>query len=865
MAQFSISTAVTLLDYAQGPACGFSFAGAWLFSIFTLQKPRKSQGDIKNNWCVALVVSALVVISYIAQAICLIWLGPIHHELVHAFGSALVWACISVALLENAHPIWHPYVSAWILGAAFEVTLTVLQAPSASAGLTSTRITLVLMCFRILCFCILLGNCLYIQIGIEDKQEKGSDEERQSLLGNEQTSNGNGNAMPNGAINSYGAVESAESPDDSEDEDRDKDIKEAQRKRLEAEGGWFGYLKSFAIFLPHLWPRNDFWGKVCVLVMAIDMIQNRFLNILVPRQIGIITTKLTQGQSFMDVLGDILLWLVFHYLGSFAGISLLRSAATTYIENYSYTAICDLAFGHVMDLSMDFHSNKDSGEVLRSVEQANALNELFETAVDNGPVFIDLAIALWYVSHLFDVYVSFLILTLTIAYVWSGAHLTEWTRPPRRVYVKKSRNEHKTIYESISNWQTVTYFNRGRYERDRYKEAIKATISSQWVYLIRSWIGWAAQSLMMTLGWGAVVFLAVWEISTGRKPIGNLVTLIMYWDTVTYPLHTISYTYRRIVANMIDAERVLQLLQTKPTVQDTENAKELAVSSAKVEFDAVNFAYDERKEVLKNISFTADSGATVALVGETGGGKSTILKLLFRFYDVTSGSIRIDGQDLRSVTLSSLREALGVVPQDPSMFNQSIYENIRYARLDATDEEIHEACKAAAIHDKIMSFPDRYKSKVGERGVKLSGGELQRIAIARVLIKNPKIVLLDEATSAVDSSTEQLIQEAFRRLSTGRTTFVIAHRLSTIRDANLIIVIDHGEIVERGTHDELLLKEGKYFELWTKQTTGKASGAPSRAPSINEDKANDKPDDKPDGPRGDSLVVPIITMMGTSD
>jgi len=283
----------------------------------------------------------------------------------------------------------------------------------------------------------------------------------------------------------------------------------------------------------------------------------------------------------------------------------------------------------------------------------------------------------------------------------------------------------------------------------------------------------------------------------------------------------------------------------------------LAVSSGKVEFDGVNFAYDARKEVLKNISFTAEPGATVALVGETGGGKSTMLKLLFRFYDVTSGSIRIDGQDLRSVSLSSLRDALGVVPQDPSMFNQTIYENIRYARLDATNEEIQEACKAAAVHDKIDSFPDGYKSKVGERGVKLSGGELQRIAIARVLIKNPKIVLLDEATSAVDSSTEQLIQEAFKRLSAGRTTFVIAHRLSTIRDANLILVIDHGEIVERGTHDELLLKGGKYFELWTKQTTGKASGAPS----VNDD----KPDDTSDDPTRDSLLVPTITMTKSSD
>jgi len=281
------------------------------------------------------------------------------------------------------------------------------------------------------------------------------------------------------------------------------------------------------------------------------------------------------------------------------------------------------------------------------------------------------------------------------------------------------------------------------------------------------------------------------------------------------------------VGNLIDAERVLQLLTTEPAVKNSEKATELVIKSGEVQFDNVNFAYDARKSVLKDISFTAEPGKTIAIVGETGGGKSTMLKLLFRFYDVTSGSIRIDGQDLRSVTLSSLRDALGVVPQDPSMFNQTILENIRYARLDATDDEIHEACKAAAVHDKILSFPDGYKSKVGERGVKLSGGELQRIAIARVLVKNPRICLLDEATSAVDSSTEQQIQEAFKKLSAGRTMFVIAHRLSTISEADMILVIEKGEIVEHGTHDQLLLQGGKYLELWTKQTSGHSSKAKS--------------------------------------
>jgi ABC-type multidrug transport system fused ATPase/permease subunit len=279
----------------------------------------------------------------------------------------------------------------------------------------------------------------------------------------------------------------------------------------------------------------------------------------------------------------------------------------------------------------------------------------------------------------------------------------------------------------------------------------------------------------------------------------------------------LSSNYRWLIADLIDAERLLILFQTKPTVLDKEGVQLLEVTHGNVRFKGVHFAYDPRKPTLTDINIDAHTGETIAFVGETGAGKTSILKLLFRFYDVSAGSIEIDGQDIRDVTLSSLRDAIGVVPQDPVLFNATVMENLRYARLDATDEEIYDACKATAVHDKIMSFPDRYQSSVGEQGVKLSGGELQRVAIARVLLKNPPIVLLDEATSAVDSDTEVLIQAALKKLSTGRTTFVIAHRLSTIVSADKILVVHEGRIVERGTHHELLQLGGKYLSLWSKQ------------------------------------------------
>lgn len=283
----------------------------------------------------------------------------------------------------------------------------------------------------------------------------------------------------------------------------------------------------------------------------------------------------------------------------------------------------------------------------------------------------------------------------------------------------------------------------------------------------------------------------------------------------TGPLAIFGYIQRSLQQNLIEAEQLLELLKREPTVKDGPAKFELTQGAVK--FNAVNFSYDGTKPILKDLEFSVSPGQTVALVGETGSGKSTILKLLFRLYDVTSGSIKIDGQDLRGVTLESLRQFIGVVPQDPVLFNDTIMNNVRYARLDATDAEVVEACTAAAIHFKISTFTNGYESLVGENGVKLSGGEIQRVAIARAILKDPKIILLDEATSAVDSQTESQIQTALRRLTHGRTTFVVAHRLSTVIDADLMLVIQDGSIEEQGPPKELLKSKGEFHNLWSMQ------------------------------------------------
>jgi ABC-type transport system involved in Fe-S cluster assembly fused permease/ATPase subunit len=878
----AISLAITILDYLHPVILITFYIGTVMNSFINLKKPsEKPVGSSRKR--IALVLQFCLMISSLAQAcynlskengatsVNLPYLGkpvnisflarPINmqvnvldskaseekvpqHAVLHVLGITVDWLFIELGLVGEEKPLWMPYIGSWAINFAFEATLLGLSSALAPENpgkdlITAHKFPLAMNALRVLCSFGLLLVALFVWWDLRREEEK-KDEESQPLLTAENAAVGENGTVNYGATQPTTEAAATETPtpetsseDEDEPHDRNKEIKEKQRKRLEEEGGWLGYLRGFAIFLPYLWPRKDWKGQLCIFIIVVDIILDRFLNVMTPNELGNITNKLLAGESPWRNLG---LYMLFTWLPSFAGWSYLRSIASTYVENYSYAAICDMAFGHVMGLSMDFHSNKDSGEVVRSVAQANSLNELVEYVLDTTPVFIDLIVAMWYVTHLFDIYLAFVVIMFGIIYVWSGVALTTWSSKKRRSYVEKSRNENKTVYECVSNWPTVTYFNRSDFERSRYGEAVHNTINAKWLYIARSWTGHAVQSAETTICYGLCLALAIWEISSGRKPIGNLVTFIMYWRTIISPLSSLANTYRWFIASLIDAERVLQLLQTKSSVIDKPDATELEFpTTGKVEFKNVHFHYDERKPVLKDISFTANPGETIAFVGETGGGKSTTLKLLFRFYDVISGSITVDGKDVRDLTLHSLRAVLGAVPQDPSLFNQTIMENIRYARLDASDEDIFTACKAAAIHDKILTFPDGYKSKVGERGVKLSGGELQRVAIARILLKNPSIVMLDEATSAVDSSTEQQIQEAFRKLSSGRTTFVVAHRLSTIVNADMILVIDKGEVIERGTHEELLLKAGKYFELWTKQTTVKSAVGThnvSRAPSV---------------------------------
>lgn len=742
---------------------------------------------------------------------------------IRCLGSILVWAPLSYLLWSSKLLRWHAHFGAFVLQFAFETTTCLVMVSAESQQVRQKHPPLLISCTRAFISLLLLVDSFVILV--TKQAESSTDEERQSLLGKQI-----GRSSAASIHSGYGAIPNNDSSDDEDgsSEDDDKDVKAQQAKRLEEEGGWLGYLKGFLIFLPYLFPTNDWTVMACLGVRLIHMVQERVLNLLAPRQLGIITTELQKAyetKSGVMPWKDIGLWVLYSWINGYAGFGVIDSIANMVISNSAYRRITLLAYEHVLGLSMDFHTSKDSGEVLKAVEQASSLNTLIEMALfDVAPIFLDLFVAMYYVTHLFDAYMAFIVLFMGAAYVAIGIYFTTLSQPKRRDYVEKQRTENSTVNETIHNWQTVAYFNRLAFEYKRYAENIVNTISAHYSYYFRSMGGHAAQDLLTTFGFAGACIFGMTQIVTGRKPVGNLVTLIMYWNTMTSPLYVLSYSYRQVTSSLIDAERLLQLLNTKPSVADQEGAKDIVVHTGEVEFKDVDFHYDERKPIIKSVNLKASGGQTIAFVGETGGGKSTMLKLLFRFYDVTNGSITIDGQDLRSVTQASLRDAIGLVPQDPVLFNQTIRQNLRYAKLDATDAEIEDACRAAAIHDDIVGFPDGYNSKVGERGVRLSGGQLQRIAIARVLLKNPKIVMLDEATSAIDSSIEALIQQAFRKLSQGRTTFVIAHRLSTIADADQILVVEKGEIIERGRHQELLQNEkGKYAELWNKQTAGHLS------------------------------------------
>ncbi|KAG7039436.1 ABC transporter [Colletotrichum scovillei] len=612
--------------------------------------------------------------------------------------------------------------------------------------------------------------------------------------------------------------------DDSEDEDTDDDgddsasIKRRRAKRLEETGGWLGYLKDFKIFVPLLIPRKDRKVQLSIILCLLCIAGGRAMIILIPRQLGIVTDKILAKEA---PYGALAIWLLLSLISGESGLGLVEALAKIPIKQFSYRQITNAAFSHVMNLPMEFHAERDSAEVMKAIEQGEALSNLLETAViDILPTVADMFIALWFLYWKFNAYVSLAMLVASVAFTTLEVVTSNMNLANRRASSKAEREEARIMHQAVQGWQTVTYFNMFNFEKRRFGQAVDSQLAASRRYGVGDAFIQALLEATVPVTFFVLACLVLYEITNGRASPGDFVLLLTYWEYLVWPLKFLSHNYRYLMSDLVDAERLLNLLQTKSTIVEKENAKNLTPVKGHVAFENVGFAYDPRRQTVKELDVSAAPGKTIALVGETGAGKSSIMKLLLRFHDVTSGRITIDGQDIRDVTLTSLREALGVVPQDPLLFNASVMENLRYARPSATDEDVFEACRAAAIHDRILSFADGYESKVGEQGVKLSGGEIQRLAIARVFLKDPPILILDEATSAVDTMTEANIQHALETLKSGRTTFVIAHRLSTVVNSDKIVVIHEGRVVESGTHEELLAQGKRYKDLWTRQVGG---------------------------------------------
>ncbi len=511
------------------------------------------------------------------------------------------------------------------------------------------------------------------------------------------------------------------------------------------------------------------------------------------------------------------------------GYGLLRLATTVFTElrefifaKVTQRAVRTIAlrvFRHLHALSLRFHLNRQTGGMTRDIERGTrGIASLVSFTLFNIlPTLVEIALVLAYLILNYDIWFTVITAGALILYIVFTVLITDWRTHFRRTMNDLDSKAHTKAIDSLINYETVKYFGNEDYEARRYDEGLQhfesAAVKSQSSLSLLN----TGQSTIIAVAVTLILWRATQGVIDGTMTLGDLVLVNTFMIQLYIPLNFLGVIYREIKQSLADMERLFALLDQNREIADAVQAQPLQANNAEVRFNHVDFSYEANRNILFDVDFTIAAGTTTAVVGHSGSGKSTLSRLLFRFYEVNGGSIAINGQDLRDVTQASLRKAIGIVPQDTVLFNDTIEYNIAYGKPGAAQEEIIAAAKAASIHDFIESLPDGYASMVGERGLKLSGGEKQRVAIARTLLKNPAILIFDEATSALDSKAEQAIQTQLKEIAKDRTTLVIAHRLSTIADAQQILVLDHGRIIERGTHTQLLAAQGAYAQMWERQ------------------------------------------------
>jgi len=580
-------------------------------------------------------------------------------------------------------------------------------------------------------------------------------------------------------------------------------------------------VKSLA---PYLWVSGRWDLRVRVIVAMAFLVLAKLIGVYVPFLFKDAVDTLTAGNvpdatliAIAVPTGLIIGYGVARVLALLFGE--LRDAVFVKVGQHALRQIALNTFRHLHLLSLKFHMERKTGGLSRVIERGTrGIDFLLRFMLFNIlPTLLEIVL----ISSIFWVKFGFYYALVTfgclVGYIYFTIAVTDWRLKFRREMNEQDTKANTKAIDSLLNFETVKYFTNEGHEARRYDEALEryesASVRSQ-ISLTLLNVG---QGIIIALGLVVVLWMAARGVVDGRFTIGEFVLVNSLLIQIYMPLNFLGFVYREIKQSLTDMEKMFDVIATNPDVKDPADAEALMVKGGTVSFSDVSFHYAKNRQILHDISFEVPAGTTTAIVGASGAGKSTISRILFRFYDITSGSVKIDGQDIAAITQKSLREQVGVVPQDTVLFNDTIRYNIRYGRPDATDAEVEEAARLAQIHDFIMDLPEGYDAEVGERGLKLSGGEKQRVAIARTILKNPSILLLDEATSALDSHTERDIQAALEQIAEGRTTLVIAHRLSTVVNANEILVLDKGKIIERGRHDDLLASGGAYHAMWQRQ------------------------------------------------
>lgn len=571
--------------------------------------------------------------------------------------------------------------------------------------------------------------------------------------------------------------------------------------------------KTIRSLLPYLW---EFKGRVA-LAMALLVIA-KLANVSVPLVLKEIIDTLDQPRAIVTL--PVLLLIGYGALRLCSTLfGELRDAVFAKVTQRAIRRVAIQVFGHLHALSLRFHLQRQTGGVSRDIERGTrGISFLLNFMLFNIlPTLLEISLVAIILISRYDIWFSLIIFATLAAYIALTLSVTEWRMIFRRTMNDMDSKANTQAIDSLLNYETVKYFGNETWEAQRYDAHMQkweaAAIRNQTSLAVLN----SGQSAIIAIGATLLLWLAADGVIKGSMSLGDLVLVNAFMLQLYMPLHFLGFVYREIKHSLADMEKMFSLLAENEEIKDKPGAADLILRDSGVRFEHVNFGYESNRQILFDVSFEIPAGRTIAVVGHSGSGKSTLARLLFRFYDVTDGRILISGQNISEVTQRSLRAAIGIVPQDSVLFNDSIYYNITYGRPGSTREEVLEAARSAHIHEFIENLPEKYETTVGERGLKLSGGEKQRVAIARALLKQPTILIFDEATSALDSKSEKLIQAELKRISSNRTTLTIAHRLSTIADSDQILVMDKGYIIERGTHRELLAAKGTYAHMWELQ------------------------------------------------